>query len=101
MVQVKRNADWNLLIEAKLAFFFVKVTILIFFGKIILRESDRKFPCFVKYRNRPIEAVQERTVPQTLMLHFEHLFFIILLRFSHCLTPGNGKNLKSELLDIY
>ena len=60
MVQVKRNADWNLLIEAKLAFFFVKVTILIFFGKIILRESDRKIPCFVKYHNRPIEAVQER-----------------------------------------
>ena len=24
LVQVKRNADWNLLIEAKLAFFFVK-----------------------------------------------------------------------------
>ena len=78
MVQVKRNADWNLLIEAKLAFFFVKVTILIFFGKIILRESDRKIPCFVKYRNRPIEAVQERTVPQTLMLHFEHLFYYFI-----------------------
>ena len=78
MVQVKRNADWNLLIEAKLAFFFVKVTILIFFGKIILRESDRKFPCFVKYHNRPIEAVQERTVPQTLMLHFEHLFYYFI-----------------------
>ena len=76
MVQVKRNADWNLLIEAKLSFFFVKVTILIFFGKIILRESDRKIHCFVlNITNRPIEAVQERTVPQTLMLHFEHLFY--------------------------